>query len=193
MSNIRAIYELRTAECSLAITFSAFYYIFTFKLNSVFVDRARERFGVPNGLVATSEAGAGLVSEQVESGQAKIVFEGPHDVERWDVRGRRGEVSVEHFVYTPVEDESEVVEVTGSGGLDERYVILVVRRDDVTVVMDANWTFREGDRVAIVIHVPEREETLRALAARGWQIEVDEERASSFRQEVGTPAEASHE
>jgi NhaP-type Na+/H+ or K+/H+ antiporter len=162
-------------------------------LNSVFVERARDRFGVPNGLVATSEPRVGLVSEHIESGQAKIVFEGPHDVERWDVRGRRGDVSIEHFVYTPVEDENEVVEVTSSGGIDERYVILVVRRDGATVVMDAKWAFREGDRVAIAIHVPEREEALRALAAQGWQIDVDEERASSTLQEVGTPAEASHD
>jgi NhaP-type Na+/H+ or K+/H+ antiporter len=161
-------------------------------LNSVFVERARDRFGVPNGLVATSEAGVGLVSEHIESGQAKIVFEGPHDVERWDVRGRRGDVSIEHFVYTPVEDENEVVEVTSPGGLDERYVILVVRRDGATVVMDAKWAFREGDRVAIAVHAPEREEALRALVAQGWQIDVSEERASSTLQEVGTPAEANH-
>jgi len=35
--------------------------------------------------------------------------------------------------------------------------------------------------------------TLHALAAQGWQIDVDEERASSAPQEVGTPAEASHD
>jgi NhaP-type Na+/H+ or K+/H+ antiporter len=166
-------------------------------LNSVFVERARDRFGVPNGLVATSEAGMGLVSEQVESGEAKIVFEGPHDVERWDVRGRRGDVLVEHFVYTPVEVEHEDSDVTGSGGLDERYVILVVQRDGATVVMDGKWAFREGDRVAIAIHTPEREEALRALTVQGWLIdvdhEVDEERAPSALQEAGSPAEASHD
>jgi len=138
-------------------------------LNSVFVERARVRFGVPNGLVATSEVGVGLVSEQVESGEAKLVFEGPHDVERWDVRGRRGDVGIENFVHAPVESKDDEVEVTGSGGLDERYVILVVQRDGTTVVMDAEWIFREGDRIAVAIHVPEREEAIRALASRGWQ------------------------
>jgi NhaP-type Na+/H+ or K+/H+ antiporter len=140
-------------------------------LNSVFVERARHRFGVPNGLVATSEAGVGLVSEQVESGAARIVFDGPHDVERWDVRGRRGDLSVEHFEYTPVEAEAPMVEVSGSGGLDERFVILVVERDGVTVVMDAKWIFRPGDRVSIAMHVPEREEALRALGAKGFRLD----------------------
>jgi len=150
-------------------------------LNSVFVERARHRFGVPNGLVATSEAGVGLVSEQVESGAAKIVFEGPHDVERWDVRGRRGDVSVEHFAYTAVESEDTGVEVSNSGGLDERFVMLTVTRDGKTVVMDAKWSFREGDRVAIALHTPEREEALRALARGGWGLDesVDEDRDES--------------
>jgi hypothetical protein len=104
---------------------------------------------------------------------------------------------VEHFVYTPVEVEHEDSDVTGSGGLDERYVILVVQRDGATVVMDGKWAFREGDRVAIAIHTPEREEALRALTVQGWLIdvdhEVDEERAPSALQEAGSPAEASHD
>ena len=59
--------------------------------------------------------------------------------------------------------------MTGTGALDERYVILVVQRDGTTVVMDGKWIFREGDRIAVAIHVPEREEAIRALASRGWQ------------------------
>lgn len=138
-------------------------------LNGVFVERAKHRFGVPNGLVATSEAGRGLVSEQVQSGLAKIVFDGPHDVERWDVRGRRGDISVERFEYTPVEDdEPSAPEVSSSGRVDERFVILVVERDGATVVMDGKWSFRAGDRAGVAIHDPEREDALRALAARGW-------------------------
>jgi len=166
-------------------------------LNSVFVERARDRFGVPNGLVATSELGVGLVSEQVESGQAKLVFEGPHDVERWDVRGRRGDIAIEHFVHVPVEVEGDGAETTGSGGLDERYVMLVVERDGATVVMDAEWIFRKGDRVAIAIHVPERDEVLRALASRGWRPAVepggDESGTSLPLHEAGPPVEPSHD
>ncbi len=155
-------------------------------LNGVFVERARHRFGVPNGLVATSEAGVGLVSEQVESGAVKIVFEGPHDVERWDVRGRRGDISVEHFTYTPDETETPEVEVSVSGGLDERFVILTAIRDGTTVVMDAKWRFQAGDRSAIAVHAPEREEALRALAERGWRL--DEEVGDPIDERVGEGA-----
>ena len=143
-------------------------------LNGVFVERARRRFGVPNGLVATSEIGNGFVSEQVERGEAKIVFDGPHDVERWDVRGRRGDVAIEHFVYSPSEADREAGETT-TPGLDERFVVLAVERGGETLVMDRQWKAEEGDRAAIALHRPERSEAIRALAERGWHLPADRE------------------
>ncbi|HKK51004.1 MAG TPA: hypothetical protein VKA74_05430, partial [Myxococcota bacterium] len=141
-------------------------------LNGVFVGRARERFGVPSGLIAVSDTG-GLVSEQVGSGQAEIVFEGPHDVERWDVRGRRGDVGVEHFVRAPEDTEGDASETSGSvpktAGLSESSVILAVEREAATSPMHSRWRFRPGDRIAVAIHGPEREDALRALAAKGWE------------------------
>ena len=157
-------------------------------LNGVFAARARERFGVPTGLVATSETG-GLVSEQVGRGETEIVFEGAHDVDRWDVRGRREDVEVEHFVYEPPDsqDASEAKDkdknkekdkkgsVPASSGLNEDSVILAVERDGTTSPMSSGWRFKPGDRIAVAIHVPEREEALRALAAKGWRLEEGEE------------------
>ena len=139
-------------------------------LNSVFVARARERFGVLEGLVATADAGGGLVWEQVDSGQAKIVFEGPHDVERWDVRGRRGDIEVAYFVQAPSDDmEGESADSEKSrGGLSERFVILSVERGGATFVVHGATRFGEGDRVAVALHLPERDDALRELADRGW-------------------------
>ncbi|MCR9098122.1 MAG: cation:proton antiporter [bacterium] len=140
-------------------------------LNGVFVARARDRFGVPNGLVAASEVGGGLVSEQVAGGTAKIAFEGPHDVERWDVRGRRGDVEITRLLYTPPEvadDGSETVETSSSGGLSERFVTLTVDRDGKTFVMDGRWAFKAGDTISVAIHAPEREDAERELAGLGF-------------------------
>ena len=137
-------------------------------LNSVFVARARDRFGVTRGLVATSEPGVGLVSEQVGSGEASLAFDGPHDVERWDVRGRRGDVEVAHFVCRG-STTREPVEASASGGLSERYVAFAVERDDVRRVMHAGWLLREGDVLAVAIHAPEREDALRELAELGLE------------------------
>jgi NhaP-type Na+/H+ or K+/H+ antiporter len=148
-------------------------------LNNVFVSRAKDRFGVPNGLVATSESSVGLVSELVEPSAAKIVFEGPHDVERWDVRGRRGDLAIEKFVYTAIEKDEAEDSTTSSGGLDERFVMLAVEREGATFCVDGKWEFRDGDRVAIALHVPEREETLRALEAKGWRLESENDLEST--------------
>jgi len=137
-------------------------------LNSVFVGRARERFHVPRGLVSTSEAGVGLVSEQVVSGEAEIVFDGPHDIERWEVRGRRGDVRVEYFDFEPIPGEEEDPKI-GSGGLSERSVILSIVRDGATEAMRRGRSHNEGDIAAIAIHLPEREDALRELASQGWQ------------------------
>jgi NhaP-type Na+/H+ or K+/H+ antiporter len=136
-------------------------------LNSVFVGRARDRFHVPRGLVSTSEVGVGLVSEQVGSGQADVVFDGPHDVERWEVRGRRGDVGIEYFSHSPVE-EVDSEQTTASGGLSERSVILSIVHGDRTEVMNAGRKHRQGDVAAIAIHLPEREDALRELATKGW-------------------------
>jgi Trk K+ transport system NAD-binding subunit len=137
-------------------------------LNGVFVARARERFGVPNGLVATSDSARGLVAEQVEQGRSKIVFDGPHDVERWDVRGRRGDVRVEHFAYAPNDASKKKMEPSSSGRSNERFVILAVERNREVFVMDADWAFRPGDQIAVVIHTPEYEDAIRELATRGF-------------------------
>jgi hypothetical protein len=137
-------------------------------LNSVFVGRARERFGVPHGLVATSAVGVGLVSEQVDSGEARIVFDGPHDVDRWEVRGRRGDVEIEYFVHTPVEGEA-ADSAANSGGLSERFAMIAIRRGNVVTTMHSGRNHQEGDVAAIAIHLPEREDALRDLASRGWQ------------------------
>ena len=157
-------------------------------LNSVFVARARDRFSVPRGLVATSEAGVGLVSEQIGSGQAEIVFDGPHDVERWEVRGRRGDVGIESFVYAPVEsDDSQPA--ARSNGLSERSVILAVTRDGVPEAMSSHRTPAEGDVAAVALHLPERDDAIAELAANGWTL-VEETPEDESADEAGAGAGA---
>jgi NhaP-type Na+/H+ or K+/H+ antiporter len=160
-------------------------------LNGVFVARARERFGVPKGLVATSESTVGLVSEQVGRGEVKIVFEAPHDVERWDVRGRRGDVEILHFVRAPIEPEVEQA-ATGSlerSGNSERSVLLALHRRGRTQVVDAQMKFAIGDVVAVAVHTPERVDALRELEAWGWQpapeAEPDETERDAISAEIG--------
>ena len=159
-------------------------------LNSVFVSRARDRFHVPRGLVSTTEAGVGLVSEQVVSGEAEIVFDGPHDIERWEVRGRRGDVGIEYFEYTPPEPD-EAAQTTTTGGLSERSVILSIVRGGRTEAMRESRSHRAGDVAAVAIHLPEREDALRDLARQGWT-SVPEESAVEEGTGEGEVAEESN-
>jgi NhaP-type Na+/H+ or K+/H+ antiporter len=156
-------------------------------LNSVFVSRARDRFHVPRGLVSTSEARVGLVSEQVVSGEAEIVFDGPHDIERWEVRGRRGDVGIDYFEYAPPEPNEEE-QTNSSTGLSERFVILSIVRRGATEAMRAGRLHRAGDIAAVAIHLPEREDALRELARQGWSPAPEDPRVEEATRE-GSGAE----
>lgn len=136
-------------------------------LNGVFAQRARENFSVPQGLVATDQVGEGLVSEMVQAERVDLAFDGPHDLERWDVRERRGEVEVVHRAYRkPDQDESE--ETIPTADNKERWVVLSILRDGRGFPMHARFEPRPGDIASIAIYVPERDEARLQLELRGW-------------------------
>jgi len=130
-------------------------------VNSVFVGRARDLFQVPEGYVSAERAEEGMVSELVRKRQAQVVFDGPHDIERWDVRQRHGDVVVEHRVFCAEEVAEERPEIK------ERLVLLSVRRGDHCRPMAADFALRDGDVVAAAIYQPERNEADRVLSALG--------------------------
>jgi NhaP-type Na+/H+ or K+/H+ antiporter len=136
------------------------------ELNGLFVSRARELFDVPRGWVALSRLDKGLSADVVRGSEAHVLFEGPHDVERWDVRDRHSELVIEHRRYEPpAEDEAERPELARSG---ERFVFLCVQRGKQTLPMYASLEPREGDVAAVAIHVPELDRVDDELRAAGW-------------------------
>ena len=140
-------------------------------LNGVFVNRAKQNFGVPHGLVAATEIDGGLVAELVERQHGDIVFEGHHDIERWEPRWRSGDVEVVRFEYRPPQ-ATESAEGIGNPmkiGSGERYVILAVERDGFARPMSMNRVLREGDVASVAIHLPEKTEALEALDPLGWR------------------------
>jgi NhaP-type Na+/H+ or K+/H+ antiporter len=135
-------------------------------LNSVFVSRALERFGVPQGYVAADRPRAGLASELVQSDKVALLFEGPHDVERWDVRSRQGAVEIESRVYREApESEGSESERTPVGG--ERFVLLAYRRGSRVTPMHTGTKLRDGDIVSVAVYREEREAAHEALRALG--------------------------
>ena len=134
-------------------------------LNSVFATRSRALFRVPDCFIAVSQPGAGMAMELIDDGDARLLFDGVHDVERWDVRWRRGEVGIERWRF---EAEPEREEDAPPPTIGELFVMLIVTRAGRTRPMRADHVFKKGDQISVALYLPEREEALRVLAALGF-------------------------
>ena len=132
--------------------------------NNLFVRRALELFEVPTGYVAMDSLFGEGPAGHMPRGQADMLFDGPHDGERWDVRWRHGEVTVEHFACRPAPATAE----RRSARQTECCVMLTRRRGKTVRPMRMGDAARPGDVAAVAIYTPEREQALSQLAALGW-------------------------
>ena len=98
---------------AIALTFNEHF-------NSVFVRNALDAFDVPRGLVAMEslfgEEAPGLLPEE----HADVLFDGPHDHERWDVRWRHEQVAIEEFTYEPPTPKE--TDLPASAGIDRHEI-----------------------------------------------------------------------
>ncbi|MEE2672850.1 MAG: cation:proton antiporter [Myxococcota bacterium] len=144
-------------------------------VNAVFVDRARELFHVPEGVVAVQRIDSGFAKELVDKEQAQVAFDGAHDMSRWEVRGRRGSVTIEHRRYAadavanPPDSEAD-----SAAPLEERYAIVAIKRGSRVEPMSAAFTPKEGDVATVAVHDGEGDAARARLAALGW-LPVEEE------------------
>lgn len=139
-------------------------------LNSIFASRAREHFGVPRGYVAAINPEVGLAPELVERAQVVVLFDGPHDVERWDVRSRHDELEVDYWVYggEPEQDASADEGGEPAPRAGERFVILSIQRGKKVMPMHAGLSLAAGDVAAVAVHRDERKSAEEILTAWGW-------------------------
>lgn len=147
-------------------------------LNSLFVGQVRQLFEVPRGYVALESLYGEEVPAHVKEYEGEVLFEAPHDQERWDVRWRHREVAIEHLVFrqdtTPSAEskaKDEESHFTGTKpAQEERFVMLTVKRKAQIVPMSLGFEPQAEDEASVAIHLPEREDALRALAEQGWQL-----------------------
>jgi NhaP-type Na+/H+ or K+/H+ antiporter len=146
-------------------------------LNSVFVSRTRDRFDVPRGYVAVERFEAGLAPELVQEGKAQVLFDGAHEVERWDVRERHGQVEVERWEFrgAPAEEPTAGDAARSGPAYGDRFVILVLRRGKGTLLMHGAQEPRPGDVAAVAVHREERESAHETLRALGFEPHVEEQ------------------
>ena len=137
-------------------------------LNGVFVRRARELFGVPERYVALASFQEGITPELLRDDDARVLFDSPHDVERWDVRSHHGEMTVERFRFEPPEPEPAAEASETPAGAGERYVLLCITRGTRTFPMYAGLSPEAGDVAAIALHTDEQEAAVGSLRELGW-------------------------
>lgn len=144
--------------------------------NSLFVRQALETFDVPGGLVAMESLFGEQSPSLLPAEKADVLFDGPHDHERWDVRWRHNQVIVETFDYVAPGEESneDIAAVPSAARSKELFAIVSVTRGRLVSPMHAAYRFRKGDVASIAIHAPDREEALAELQRLGWRYQTAE-------------------
>ncbi len=139
-------------------------------LNSVFASRARQYYGVPRGYVAASNPDVGLAPELVAREDVVVLFDGPHDVERWEVRARHNELEVTYWEFRgPEQSTFDQGGTSELASIKERLVVLTIRCGERVMPMHAGLKLKQGDVAAVAIHIGERELARSILEARGWR------------------------
>ena len=150
------------------------------QVNSHFASEAKDAHDVPHTYVAVGRTDSDVASRVVEKQASRMLFDGPKDVERWNVRIRHGSVHVEDFRFARRaggeggRDQEAPLEEAANASPERQepdpYVLLAVRRGEgAWEPMHAQFALRPGDRVAVALYDPEESEAARALEALGFE------------------------
>jgi NhaP-type Na+/H+ and K+/H+ antiporter len=137
-------------------------------LNSIFVSRTRDRFRVPQGYIAVTKLESGLASDMVRSEEARVLFESPHDLERWDVRARHAALDVERWKFEGAAEKQSEGAAAEPPSLAEQLAILSIQRGSRVFLMHTALALEAGDLAAVAIYTEERDAAHELLRARGF-------------------------
>ena len=138
------------------------------EVNSIFAREARD-FGVRESYVALGRTG-GLTDELLAKQESRVLFDGPKDVERWNVRFRHGSAETVRLRYVGLpESNGEGERATRRGGSTDPHILLTAGEGAGLVPYHAELQPAEGNVALGAIHTAEREAALGALAKLGWE------------------------
>ena len=133
--------------------------------NHVFAREASERFDVPQTYVALERRSPRLPRELLARHGIRVLFDGPRDVERWNVRFRHGLAELARFRFEPPPPGGAPA---APGALDP-YLMLTHERGGRVEPMHQDVAPRAGDESTVALHIERRDQALSALAALGWK------------------------
>jgi NhaP-type Na+/H+ or K+/H+ antiporter len=131
--------------------------------NHLFAREARERFGVPRAYVALEHGSRRLPRELLDRHEIAVLFDGPRDVERWNVRLRHGLAeSVRLRFAAPA-----LGEPPAESALDP-FLLLTHERSGRVEPMRQDVEPKAGDATVALLLGEQRDAAFAGLAARGW-------------------------
>ena len=141
------------------------------EVNSLFAREAADDFSVENTYVARSRDQSSVRERILEKQGSRALFDGPTDIDRWNVRFRHAlaEVTKVHSAGVPEDTDP------GAGGPADGYVLLTRWRGDNVDPMYAGFSPREGDRADVALLASDRKHALAKLRASGWILEEEGE------------------
>jgi Trk K+ transport system NAD-binding subunit len=143
-------------------------------LNSRFITLARTLFKVPKAYVAVESLNGQTPPAHVRQADAEVLFEGPHDIERWNVRFRQGAVEMLEVIFTEPPNQSvraddEPVDPKRiAGQFGELCIFLTIREGKRTVPMRMGYVPKKGDQASVAVHTYENKKALEQLHQQGW-------------------------
>jgi hypothetical protein len=144
------------------------------QVNSLFAREATEDFDVERTYVALARSEQRGVTPRILAKQSSgLLFDGPKDVERWNVRFRHGLAGVRTFVAAARRPEAppEPEAVADADADADSFAVLAVKRGGVWWPMHAGFEPKEGDVARVAIYRAEAPRALEGLAALGWEPE----------------------
>lgn len=150
-------------------------------LNSMYITLARTLFKVPKAYIAVESLNGQGLPAHVRKANADVLFEGPHDIERWNVRFRHGGVEVVEAVYTEPPKPTAMAEAKPAeqtravGRFGELCIFLTIREGKRVIPMCMEYSPKKGDQASVALHTPDREKVWDQLRQQGWFPKPSEE------------------
>jgi NhaP-type Na+/H+ or K+/H+ antiporter len=135
-------------------------------VNLLFAREASARFAVPQAYVALERGSPGLPSDLLARHRVRVLFDGPRDVERWNVRFRHG---LAERVRVRFEPPTAGAAPAAASGLDP-FLMLTHERGGRVEPMHQGVEPKQGDEAVVALLAEQKEAALAALAARGWRL-----------------------